>query len=61
MVTDYAREVDAFKDSDEWLVSANPRTLGAPPTQQQYLENRLLQAFQAGWNARAKYADEPRG
>lgn len=61
MATDYANEVDGFRDSDEWLVSSDPTTLGAGAHQRQYLENRLLRAFQAGWNARALYDSAPNG
>lgn len=52
MSTPYAEAVQTFRDSSEFKSCSDPRTIGAEGKQRQYLENRLLRAFAAGWNAR---------
>jgi hypothetical protein len=37
--------------TDEWKTCTEPSTIGASLTQRQYLENRLLRAFEKGWDA----------
>jgi hypothetical protein len=49
MTTPYKKAIDAFIESDDWLVSSEPTTLRAPAEMRQYLENRLKTAFAAGW------------
>lgn len=48
----YAKDVDTWKESPDWTEFTMPETLHAPARMRQYLENRLLRAFEAGWNAR---------
>jgi hypothetical protein len=54
MTTAYARELDAFKDSDLFSDCSSSGIL-KNREQQRYLQNRLISAFEAGWNARANY------
>lgn len=53
MATDYASELDEFKDSDVMIDCKAPLQLGR--NQAMLLENRAVAAFEAGWNARAKF------
>ena len=50
--TQYAKDVDTFKESEDWAEWVKTETLRAPPSMREYLENRLLRAFEAGWKAR---------
>lgn len=51
MSTPYKTALDAFRSSEEWQSCTNPLTLGAAPTERRFLENRLLRAFEKGWDA----------
>lgn len=51
MISPYAKAVQAFIYTDEWKTCTEPSTIGASLTQRQYLENRLLRAFEKGWDA----------
>jgi hypothetical protein len=62
MSTPYKNALEAFRDSDEWRSCTEPSTIGATSKQRQYLENRLLRAFEKGWDAgydaaRAEFRD----
>jgi hypothetical protein len=57
MATPYANELDGFKDSDVWFDSSRADIL-KNLEQRQYLQNRLIAAFEAGWTARDKYDGE---
>lgn len=58
MATPYKNELDAFGDSD--LLWKLMEGLDERPLQRTFLRNRFAGAFEAGWNARAKY-DNPSG
>lgn len=49
MSTPYKKAIDAFIESDDWLVASDPTTIRAPAEMRTYLENRLKTAFAAGW------------
>ena len=51
-MTPYKSAIDEFTDSAEFKKASEPTTIYAPSNQRQFLENRLTQAFMAGWNAR---------
>lgn len=51
MRTDFKKAIDAYLISDEGCAACDPTTLRAPEQNRQYLENRLKEAFTAGWNA----------
>lgn len=48
--------LDAWLDSEEGQACTQPTTLNAPEMQRQYLKNRLSLAFDAGWVAAEKQA-----
>lgn len=56
-MTDYKNELDAFGDSD--LLLTLIEGLDTNPLAKQFLRNRFAAAFEAGWNARAKYDNPP--
>lgn len=52
MSTPYKNALDAFMDSDLWFDCREPGTLGHDPkVQRTLLQNRLVEAFERGWNA----------
>lgn len=50
----YKEKVDRFIESDEGKRCCNPTTIGASAEMRRYLENRIREAFAAGWNAGAE-------
>jgi hypothetical protein len=46
-------DLQEFTDSEQWLRLSDGRSIGVEPACRQYLENRLLEAYQAGWIAAA--------
>jgi hypothetical protein len=53
-VTPYKKASDAWLQSEAFQTLSEPTTLGASPLNRLYLENRLRDAFAAGWNARGE-------
>lgn len=52
MSTPYKNALDAFMDSDLWFDCRQPDTLGSDQkTRTKMLQNRLISAFEIGWNA----------
>lgn len=49
--TDFAQAYWDYQETDKHKEGSDPTTLKAPPSQRQFLENRLYWAFCAGWNA----------
>lgn len=53
MSTIYGKALQAFQTSPEFKQWADPGTLGRnPETQRALIQNRLIEAFESGWNAR---------
>jgi len=50
-MTEYKKAIDAFMISDEGIRASDPATISAPLKNRVYLENRLREAFRAGWLA----------
>ena len=50
-MTKYKEAYDEFRKSETFERIGDPMTLKASPDQRQYLENRILRGFSAGWNA----------
>ena len=46
-----AIDLDKWLKNGEGMNATDPMTLGVAPTFQQYLENRIKRAFNAGWCA----------
>lgn len=58
-MTEYKNAIDAWVESESFKRSSEPGTLRAPATYRIYLENRLRDAFAAGWNARIDAEGKP--
>ena len=50
-MTQFKEALDTYTASDRYKEGSDPSTLKAPPSQRQYLENRLYWAFRDGWKA----------
>lgn len=48
----FKEALDGYMGSEEWQSSADAVSLMAPPRMRVYLENRLMRAFDAGWQSR---------
>lgn len=49
--TEFGQALWDYQQSEKYKKGSDPATLKAPPSQRQFLENRLYWAFSAGWNA----------
>jgi hypothetical protein len=59
---DYVKCWKAFKESEQFRKWTDDSSLNLHPKQKQYLENRILAAFEHGWNmCQAATAQETRG
>ncbi|HEX2600083.1 MAG TPA: hypothetical protein VHL05_14990 [Terriglobales bacterium] len=57
METDYAKALLKLKQSDEWIDLICPLPGGGYNKYAEYLRNRIITAFDAGWNARAALSE----
>lgn len=51
-ITAYGAALQAYKRSQEYRTSREAHSLGHSIQSDEYLGNRLISAFEAGWNAR---------